>query len=83
MADDKVSGAAGRQSAPRDNVVFEAGYFAGAKGRHYTTIIRERTAKIPSDLGGVLYLELTDRADISGIAPKLRQQLIAVQEGRL
>jgi CAP12/Pycsar effector protein, TIR domain len=82
MADDKLSGAAKRQPAPRDNVVFEAGYFAGAKGREFTTIIRERGAKIPTDLGGVLYLELSDREDISPIRAKLREHLVALQEAQ-
>jgi len=42
MADDQLSRGKKKQLAPRDNVVYEAGYFAGAKGRHYTTIIREK-----------------------------------------
>ena len=83
MADDRLGSSAKRQLAPRDNVVYEAGYFAGAKGRRYSTIIRESGAKIPSDLGGVLYLELLDRADLSPITAKLRDYLLAVQEGRI
>jgi hypothetical protein len=44
----------------------------GAKGQANTLIIRERDAKVPTDLGGAIYLELTNRADISPIETKLR-----------
>jgi predicted nucleotide-binding protein len=83
MADDKVTSTRKQQLAPRDNVVYEAGYFASAKGRPYTTIIREKGAKVPSDLGGILLLELANRSDLSPIATKLRNQLIDAHERRL
>src|SRR5262249_2475318 len=51
MADDKLQSRV-REYAPRDNVVYEAGYFAGARGRERTLIIRETGAKVPTDLGG-------------------------------
>jgi hypothetical protein len=35
------------QAAPRDNVVFEAGYFASAKGKPRVLIIRERAQSCP------------------------------------
>ena len=75
MADDKVGTGAKREFAPRDNVVYEAGYFAGAKGRHRSLIIREKGAKVPTDLGGILYLELAKRSSISEIETKLREDL--------
>jgi hypothetical protein len=53
--------------APRDNVVFEAGYFCAAKGKKRVLIVRERGTKMPADLGGDIYATLTDRADISSI----------------
>jgi predicted nucleotide-binding protein len=71
MADDFLKGGESLRGAPRDNVVYEAGYFAGAKGREHTVIIRQTDAKVPSDLAGVLYLELSDRNDISRIETKL------------
>jgi len=52
-------------SAPRDNVVFEAGYFSSAKGKERVLIIREKGAKMPSDLGGDIYLPLADPSDIA------------------
>lgn len=75
MADDKLTAGNKREFAPRDNVVFEAGYFAGAKGRNGSLVIGEKGAKIPTDLGGILYLELVNRGDISPIKAKLRSSL--------
>ena len=61
------------KAAPRDNVVFEAGYFAAAKGRDRVLIIREEGAKMPADLGGNIYLSLTNRNDISTIHSAIRE----------
>lgn len=59
------------QAAPRDNVIFEAGYFINAKGDKRVLIILEEGAKIPADLGGQIYLLLKDRSNISGIETRL------------
>lgn len=55
MADDPLNSRSKREFAPRDNVVYEAGYFAGAKGRQRSLIISEKGARVPTDLGGILY----------------------------
>jgi len=60
-------------AAPRDNVVFEAGYFAAAKGRDRVLIIREEGAKMPADLGGHIYLTLKDKGDTAPIESALAQ----------
>jgi hypothetical protein len=65
--DDEVENSGIRQDVPRDNVVFEAGFFAGAKGPKYVLLIHERGAKIPTDLGGFVYLEVKKRVEISAI----------------
>ena len=75
MADDKLAEAGKKEFAPRDNVVYEAGYFAGAKGRKASLIIRQEGAKVPSDLGGILYLKLAKRGDISSLETQLRNWL--------
>jgi hypothetical protein len=75
MADDALTSGRKRQVAPRDNVVYEAGYFAGAKGRSRSLIIREEGAKVPSDLGGILYLSLDNRKNIAAIETPLREHL--------
>lgn len=56
---------------PRDNVVFEAGYFIGQKGKRSVLIVRESGSKMPADLGGDIYASLPDRADIKPIEKTL------------
>jgi predicted nucleotide-binding protein len=53
--------------APRDNVVFEAGYFIGLKGKRNVLIVREQGSKMPADLGGDIYALLQDKSDIGPI----------------
>lgn len=62
-------------AAPRDNVVFEAGYFMHALGSQRSLIVREQGAKMPADIGGNIYLLLKDRSDISPIHRALRKFL--------
>jgi hypothetical protein len=62
-------------AAPRDNVIFEAGYFMHAKGKEQVLIICEEGAKMPADIGGNIYIPLKDRNDISGIHTQLRHFL--------
>ncbi|WP_217575105.1 TIR domain-containing protein [Mesorhizobium sp. GbtcB19] len=56
---------------PRDNVVFEAGYFAAAKGLDRTLLIVEDGISLPSDLGGIIYLRLDGRKNVSSIEGRL------------
>lgn len=70
---DDIIDSGGEQAAPRDNVVFEAGYFAQAKGKDRVLIVREQGAKMPADLGGDIYANLTDRANIASIKPVLKR----------
>ncbi len=55
------------KAVPRDNVVFEAGYFIGLKGKRNVLIIRESGSKMPADLGGDIYASLADKANITPI----------------
>lgn len=73
--DDPLEGGDARTAAPRDNVVFEAGFFTALRGKECTLIIREDGAKMPADLGGNIYLPLKDRADITPIQAAIRQFL--------
>jgi predicted nucleotide-binding protein len=43
---------------PRQNVVFEAGYFAGRLGRSRVVLLYESGVELPSDLNGIVYLSL-------------------------
>jgi hypothetical protein len=77
--DDAISdGNAKDRAAPRDNVVFEAGYFSALKGKSKVLIIRESGAKMPADLGGDIYAALEDREYIDPIKPVLRKFLEAL-----
>lgn len=64
--DDVIEGSTAK-AAPRDNVVFEAGYFAAAKGHDRVLIVLESGAKMPADLGGYIYASLEDRSNIEPI----------------
>jgi hypothetical protein len=70
--DDLVSGDQA-YAAPRDNVVFEAGYFMHAVGKEKSLIIRENGAKMPADVGGAIYLDLKDRNNTASIETSLRK----------
>jgi len=72
--DDKLSGK-GRidKAAPRDNVVFEAGYFIQCKGKDHVLIVRETGAKMPADLGGDIYASLPDPSSIGPIKNTVRR----------
>jgi len=47
--------------SPRDNVVFEVGFFAARVGMPNITLIVEEGVKLPTDWGGILYIPLRDR----------------------
>jgi predicted nucleotide-binding protein len=64
----------GDHSLPRDNVVFEAGYFKHAKDDR-VLIIKESGVKLLDDLGGIIYLPLQKGKDISAIEKGLKKFL--------
>jgi hypothetical protein len=77
--DDALSDESAKDRAvPRDNVVFEAGYFCSLKGKSKVLIVREDGAKMPADLGGDLYAALADKEDIEPIKPALAKFLEAL-----
>lgn len=62
------------RAVPRDNVVFEAGYFSAAKGKARTLIVLQDGAKMPADLGGDIYAALpAGQTRIDAIRPVLRK----------
>jgi len=65
--DDLIDQGQRETAVPRDNVVFEAGYFIGLKGKRNVLIIRESGSKMPADLGGDIYASLSDKANIAPI----------------
>ena len=71
--DDPLEGIDG--AAPRDNVIFEAGFFLRANGPDRVAVIREEGAKMPADLGGNVYISLKDRGDITPIHSQIQRFL--------
>ncbi|NJO32822.1 MAG: nucleotide-binding protein [Rhodospirillales bacterium] len=63
---------------PRDNVVFEAGYFIGLKGKKRVLIVREQGAKMPADLGGDVYAALESRHDVEPIKELVKRFALAL-----
>jgi hypothetical protein len=73
-ADDLLASASPKaRSVPRDNVVYEAGYFSAAKGKARTLIVLQDGAKMPADLGGDIYAALPAGQSIDAIRPVLRR----------
>ncbi len=71
--DELAATGAGQEAVPRDNVVFEAGYFIASKGKDRVLVVREDGAKMPADLGGDIYASLPDRNHIGPILDSLRR----------
>jgi hypothetical protein len=70
--DDPLAGNKGPDRAvPRDNVVFEAGYFCSLKGKSNVLIVLEEDTKMPADLGGDIYASLPDKKSIVPIKATL------------
>jgi len=61
------------KAVPRDNVVFEAGYFIHAKGKEHVLIVLENGAKMPADLGGDIDAPVDDKSDIEPIKEMVRK----------
>ncbi|AQX14970.1 hypothetical protein BKM78_02770 [Tessaracoccus sp. T2.5-30] len=59
-ADDVGRAKSAREEAPRarQNVVLEAGYFAGRLGRARVVLLHESGVELPSDLDGIVYVPL-------------------------
>ena len=75
--DDKQIRKDGRESVPRDNVIYEAGYFGGAKGLGSVLVIREGDARVPTDLGGVKYVNIRNRTNLASIEGEIRSYFTA------
>ncbi len=76
--DELATASSGQDAVPRDNVVFEAGYFVHSKGKDRVLVVREEGAKMPADLGGDIYAALPDRNHIGPILDGLRRFVAAL-----
>jgi Predicted nucleotide-binding protein containing TIR-like domain len=63
---------------PRDNVVFEAGFFIGMKGKRRILVVREEGTKMPADLGADVYAALEDKHDIGPIKEVLKRFILSL-----
>ncbi len=63
--DDQINFRSQKSLVPRDNVIFELGYFIGRIGRSRTVMLinRDNPPKMPSDLAGVVALTFCNRED--------------------
>jgi hypothetical protein len=82
--DDVVIKHAKEGNAPRDNVLFEAGFFMGLLGRRNTFFVwcQDDSLELPSDLGGVTFAaykrrEPPSRAMIGPAATRIREAVAA------
>jgi hypothetical protein len=71
--DDELKVGDSRQAAPRDNVVFEAGYFIHAKGKERVLIVLETGAKMPADMGGTIYAALSNQGSTASVETTVRK----------
>ena len=74
--DDEIITGDAKSAAPRDNVIFEAGYFMHAKGSDKILIIREESTRLPADIGEYIYVPLQNRDDLSSIEKDLEQFIV-------
>ena len=68
--DDLLAGEA-NLSTPRDNVLFEFGYFVNSLGLDRTLAIVQADAKVLADYGGYIYLALPGD-DVASLIPQIR-----------
>jgi predicted nucleotide-binding protein len=57
-----ATAATGQVARARQNAIFELGYFTGKLGRGKVCLVRKDNVEIPSDLYGVIYIDM-DRAE--------------------
>ncbi len=64
--DDKIIKRGAKQTAPRDNIIFEIGLAMGYLGRERTICLRfnDKDIEFPSDLSGVKYLNYKNKKEI-------------------
>lgn len=63
--DDRTISRKRASTSPRDNVVYEAGLFAGYLGSERTFVVHARAAKLPTDYLGVTTMPQMDTANLS------------------
>lgn len=70
---DQLAAGGEDKAVPRDNVLFEAGYFINSKGKDRVLIVRQAGAKMPADLGGDIYAFLKSSGSIASITGAVKK----------
>jgi len=71
------------QSAPRDNVIFELGFFVSRLGRHRTLLLTPRNRpdiKIPSDYKGITPLTYREASDDQTLSSAIKPTVIQIRK---
>jgi predicted nucleotide-binding protein len=73
-SDDSIEKRTKRSAIPRDNIIFEAGYFMGSLGVDRTFVVRDLDADLtmPSDLEGVAFAGFHGKRHDGNLAAALR-----------
>jgi predicted nucleotide-binding protein len=70
--DDQIVESSGTLTAtPRDNIIFEVGFFAARLGLDRTFLVVEEGTKLPTDWGGILHIPFRDKKDLGDANDKL------------
>jgi predicted nucleotide-binding protein len=73
--DDQITVGNKSRWVPRDNVLFEVGYFINALGLNRTAVVVQDPVDVLADYRGHIYIQLPETGDISAIKIKLQQFL--------
>jgi CRP/FNR family transcriptional regulator, cyclic AMP receptor protein len=81
-ADDLVESRDVLQDAPRDNVIWEHGFFTGGLGRGRVFIVRPRDVdlKLPSDWGGITILDYNPKGTDDDLADRLASAVNSIRK---
>lgn len=77
--DDTIESRGTKQAAPRDNVLFEFGMFAGGLGRSRVFFLTQKDTKIPSDLTGIT-LPFIPEIGAGTFNSELQKQITAIKQ---
>jgi CRP/FNR family cyclic AMP-dependent transcriptional regulator len=81
-ADDVVEIRQEKHEAPRDNVIWEHGFFTGGLGRGRVFIVRPRNVdlKLPSDWGGITLLDYDTVGNADDLASRLSSAVNSIRK---
>ena len=65
--DDEINQSGTLISSPRDNILFEVGFFGARLGMENTILIVEEGTKLPTDWGGILHISFRGQDDFTKV----------------